>query len=253
MSIRTLIHRGVRVAYPYGAIRTVRRGPLRGMRFVVRPAMAFTFAWRSPEQWDWFRQRLAPGMVVYDIGANRGQMALAFARAVGPGGKVISFEPVPALFGDLKRNVEMNALQWVVPVEAAASDQGGQASFLFEPTFATQGKLDGCEPAYVVARQCQTVRTVALDEVAGRDYPAPQFLKIDTEGGAAKVLAGAQRVLREDRPAIYIELHGPEEQRAARDLIQKSGYVLRRLSGEVVNDPTERWINPLWCVPGEFA
>jgi FkbM family methyltransferase len=253
MSIRTLIHRGVRVAYPYGAIRTVLRGPLRGMCFVVRPAMAFTFAWHAPPHWDWFCHRLAPGMVVYDIGANRGQMALAFARAVGPRGKVVSFEPVPALFSDLRRNLEMNDLPWVVPVEAAASDQAGEAHFLFDPAFATQGKLDGCEPAYVASRKSQRVRTVVLDDVAGRDFPAPQFLKIGTEGGAAKVLAGAQRVLREDRPAIYVELHGPEEQRAARDLMQNNGYVLRRLSGELVSDPTERWVNPLWCMPGELA
>jgi FkbM family methyltransferase len=253
MSIRTLIRHGIRVAYPYGAIRKVRRGPLRGLRFVVRPAMAFTFAWRRPDHWDWFQARVTPGMVIYDVGANRGQMALAFARAVGSSGKVISFEPVPMLFNDLKRNVDLNALAWVVPVEAAASDRTGQANFLFDPTFTTQGKLDGCEPSYVTSRQEQTVRTIALDDVAGKDYPMPQFLKIDTEGGAAKVLTGAQRVLQKARPSIYIEQHGPEEQRAVRDLIQSNGYSIRRLTGEVVQDPTAAWVNPLWCVPQERA
>lgn len=254
MVLSSLIHRSIRMFYPYGAIRAVRRGPLRGMRFVVRPAMGFTFAWQLPANWEWFQQHLAPGMIVYDVGANRGQTALAFARAVGPTGRVVSFEPVSDLFCDLKHNIELNQLLWVTPIEAAVSDQTGHTSFVFDPLHSTQGKLSGCEPDYVTDHgQEISVRTVALDDCTKSDLPVPQLLKIDVEGGAKKVLKGAQYLLRHFRPSIYIELHGPEEQCAVRDLIQTNGYVTRRLNGDLVPDPTVHWVNPLWCEPSELS
>jgi hypothetical protein len=74
-------------------------------------------------------------------------------------------------------------------------------------------------------------------------------VKIDVEGGARGVLAGASRMLQDSRPDIYLELHGPEEQAAARDLLP-AGYRLRGLDGTIVDDPVAHWCNPLWCSPG---
>ena len=75
------------------------------------------------------------------------------------------------------------------------------------------------------------------------------ILKIDVEGGAGAVLAGAQTLLALHRTTIYIELHGPEEQKAVRELLAKSGYQAQTLSGEVVSDPTAGWFSPLVCKP----
>jgi len=43
-----------------------------------------------------FRRLLAPGMTVWDVGANLGFFALVAARCVGPAGRVVAFEPVRA-------------------------------------------------------------------------------------------------------------------------------------------------------------
>ena len=53
--------------------------------------------------------RLAPGDLVLDLGAYCGGTTLAFARAVGPGGHVVAFEPDPANAAALRENVARHA------------------------------------------------------------------------------------------------------------------------------------------------
>ena len=51
---------------------------------------------------------LRPGDCFIDVGANIGYLTLAGARAVGPTGSVIAFEPLPAARAWLERNVALN-------------------------------------------------------------------------------------------------------------------------------------------------
>jgi FkbM family methyltransferase len=177
-----------------------------------------------------------------------------FAQAVRPEGTVVCFEPVPSIFKDLQLNMSLNSLRHVRAVCAAVSDRVGYESFAFGPEADLMGKLLDCEPTYRTPGATSIcVATLRLDEVAGRNEPPPHFLKIDVEGGAGRVLHGARRVLQEFRPEIYIELHGPEEQRAVRDYIQQAGYKVATLAGVAVADPTSGWHSPLWCRPGISA
>jgi precorrin-6B methylase 2 len=60
--------------------------------------MGFTYIWSMDGgAWDWVRLITAE-QCVYHIGANCGQSTLHLARAVGRGGRVIAFEPVPLNF-----------------------------------------------------------------------------------------------------------------------------------------------------------
>jgi len=53
---------------------------------------------------------LAPGAVVFDVGANIGVFALAAARRCDSQLELYCFEPVPPIFGALTANTEQNAL-----------------------------------------------------------------------------------------------------------------------------------------------
>jgi len=211
--------------------------------------MGFSFVWgRDSMNWGWFSGMVRPGITVYDIGANRGQMTLLFARLVGPTGTVVSFEPVPTLFADLIRNCELNGVGNVRPYNVAASDIGGRSGFRYSEALSTQGKLSDVEPEYHSVAEEVIVRTCRIDDLAG-ELPAPSILKIDVEGAAAKVLAGARQTIERHRPGIYIELHGPEERQAVKVLMRDHGYTAKELSGVDVPDPTDGWHSPLWCVP----
>jgi len=237
--------------YPYGTVRPVLRGPWRGFRYVVEPGMGATFGLGLADYRAQFLSRhVRAGMVVYDVGANRGQMALLFSRLVSPAGRVVSFEPVAALHRSMERNLALNDVRNVDARCLAVADTTGRRPFLFAEDACTQGKLAGVEPTYEMpGAQRFDVDAAALDDLVRAGIPPPDFLKVDVEGGAAAVFRGAAAVLARIGPAIYVELHGPEEQRAVRDHLIAAGYRIERVTGEPVLDPTARWDSALFCRP----
>jgi FkbM family methyltransferase len=239
----------VRRFYPYGAVRTVLRGPARGVRFIVEPGLAFSFATgRASPEAAFFAKQIRPGMTVYDVGANKGQMTLLFAALVGAAGRVVSFEPAPPEFASLERNVGLNRFDQVRPVRAAASDVAGDLVFLYETAYSSRGKVLGVEPTCGPreVRQTVTVQGLPLDTVLATERP-PHLVKIDVEGGGAAVLRGSRDLLEQVRPDIYIELHGPEEQAGVKHELLPRGYIARTLDGTRIDDPASGWHTPLWC------
>lgn len=237
-----------RLLFPHGSVRSAYRGPARGMRFVVEPGIGVSYALGVEEAAPrHFSRWVQSGMTVYDLGSNKGQMALLFAALVGPEGRVLAFEPAPDEFASLSRNLELNGLGCVHPRRAAVADAEGEMTFAYTPDHPTQGKLVDVEASYSTAGATTlTVPTIRLDSLVGIE-PPPDLMKVDVEGAAAAALRGAAQILDEVGPRIYIELHGPEEQAGVRDELLGRGYVAETLSGTRVEDPTDGFHSPLWC------
>ena len=62
-----------RLLYPYGSIRTVLSGPLRGYRYIVGPAMGVTYAVGASQdaQISFLLEKISDGEVVFDVGATK--------------------------------------------------------------------------------------------------------------------------------------------------------------------------------------
>ena len=237
-----------RIFYPYGARRRVLRGPARGMHFVAAPGIGLSYAFGTSDAVPpFFRHHVRPGMRIFDVGANKGQMTLLFAALVGPAGRIVAIEPAPKEFASLAANVALNALSNVQPIQAAAADAEGELIFTYAAGRPTQGKLRDVERTYAIAdADAFPVRTVPIDALVDAHF-TPDLIKIDVEGAAASVMRGATRLLTTSSPAIYLELHGPEEQAGVRDELLARGYVAETLDGRRVPDPTSGWHTPLWC------
>ncbi|MCB0322928.1 MAG: FkbM family methyltransferase [Bdellovibrionales bacterium] len=162
--------------------------------------------WLSREQ-----QRTAPfitpGDIVFDIGANLGVLTAIFSASVGQDGRVYAFEPASATFAKLVAiqaasnwsNVELHQL--------ACGDASGSA--LLYAVGRDSGYSTLCPPvnADVDPIPPERVGICTLDEfVFGSGISRVDFIKIDSEGFEAKVLAGAAQVLRSFRPVVYLEL-----------------------------------------------
>ena len=94
---------------------------------VVAQGLLVRGAW-EPFETELFEQALAPGMVVFCLGAHIGYYALLAARRVGPRGRVYAFEPSPENFRLLVKNVEANGYRNVIPVPKAVSNVTGRAT-----------------------------------------------------------------------------------------------------------------------------
>jgi FkbM family methyltransferase len=180
----------------------------------------------EPElQWA-LGELVKPGMVAFDVGANIGYITLMLAGAVGPSGSVVAFEALPANVARLEQNLRLNDLGGrvkVVPVAVGAGD--GTVRFQVHAS-GGMGKAAGSAGRAGETYQSEiTVPSTSLDTfVYEPGNPAPQVVKMDIEGGEVMALPGMRRLLREARPTLLLELHGPESARAAWEELSAAGY-----------------------------
>lgn len=160
---------------------------------------------------------------VYDIGAHVGYMALLFSRLCGHNGHVFAFEPSPLNFPRLRRNIEENSIANITPVQAAASDKEASVRFLENGSMSSIiAQEDANEPG-----RATWIHTIRLDDFVYRDTNSPpDFVKIDIEGHAGRCLGGMQRILREHRPLLVLEVHSDVETLQVRSILERSGYSL---------------------------
>lgn len=162
----------------------------------------------EPNEFAFLAGLLKPGMTFVDAGANEGLYTLFAAARVGPGGRVLAFEPSEREFGRLLENVRLNRLDQVEVVKAALSDRGGTAPLrVGEDNHAGHNTLG--EFAYQIATaRYEDVPLVRLDDaVREHDIARVDVMKIDVEGHEAALLRGAQGVIERDRPVLLIEVN----------------------------------------------
>lgn len=188
----------------------------------------------EPELQAAIQKEVQPGMVLYDVGANVGYVSLLFARSAGPKGQVYAFEALPANLERIRRNLELNPQASVRAIGMAVVDAIRPVEFLTHPSGA-MGKAAGSagrkQEAYGASIQ---VKGISLDEfIYTHLNSVPQVVKIDIEGGEVLALPGMRRLLREGRPLIFLELHGPEAANTAWEELKAADYELFRMeSGE---------------------
>jgi len=249
-----LLQKLVRTVYPHGAVRSVLRGPLRGMRFVVVPGMGATYALGTDSMnWRFLTGRIHEGSVVYDVGANCGQMAMFFSRKVGLKGQVLSFEPVPQNVANLRRNLTLNRCANVEVIEAAVAADSQPRRFCFDAAHHTMGTLEGAMVKLDDWEETFEVACVTLDDVLTKGARPPDVIKIDVEGAGLGVVEGACALIETHRPAIYFELHAADEVapelEAVKMLRDRWGYRIQDLDGTMDAKLSPMWGGAVWCEP----
>lgn len=147
-------------------------------------------------------ERLPPGGVLIDVGANVGYFSIIGARAVGSTGTVHAFEPVDAIYEVLCRNVALNGLSNVEAHHLACFSSSGRMAV--EQDW-DSGKSHLCLDNTADAR---FVSVTTLDEFADQKKLARvDFIKIDAEGSDFEVLKGSSRTIEKFRPKIFIEVN----------------------------------------------
>lgn len=174
---------------------------------------------------DWVRA----GMTVYDLGANVGYVSMLLGRAVGAEGKVLAFEPLPANLERLLANIDLNLDAPVRVVSKAAADKSGELVFQVHASD-DMGKLEGSAGRSGEYSESIPVEAVALDDFVYRQGgPPPDLVKIDIEGGEGLALAGMAHLLKEERPLLFIEVHGQEAAKAVWAALTDNNYRLHHM------------------------
>ena len=152
------------------------------------------------------------GDQVLDIGAHAGWYTRVLSKAVGPEGRVYSFEPIPPTFALLSFCVRCLRMRNVVLFNYAASRESGRA-MMTVPEYPTGGENFYQASLVAEAGAAASLRRVAVelravDSVLPASARPIAFIKCDVEGHEAEVLEGAARTIERDRPALCIEVTG---------------------------------------------
>lgn len=150
---------------------------------------------------DELKQFVPVGSVVIDVGANVGFFSKRFASWVGPQGQVILLEPEDRNFEALQSMLNRDGLIGRARlIKAAASETSGKALLKINPHHPGDHKLSTDDTGVAV----ETVRLddLVLDKGAGK----PSLIKIDVQGAELIVLRGAPEILKQAKPALFVEL-----------------------------------------------
>jgi FkbM family methyltransferase len=219
--LKTIIRLPLRLV-PRGAVMRIRSGPLRGFRWVAgsAPHGSWLGTYESHVQ-RLFCERVQPGDIVFDIGANVGFFTLLASKLAGPSGHVYAFEPLPRNLSFIEKHVRLNGLTNVTVKPIAIASTSGTAWF---------GDGENDSQARLSEKGEHQVPTTSLDDlVANGIAPRPAFIKMDIEGAESDALRGAQTLLGETGLTIVLSTHGHIQQERCWSALEQAGFHLELL------------------------
>jgi FkbM family methyltransferase len=198
----------------------------------------------EPHVEGYLRAILEPGDSAIDVGANIGYFTAVMAQAVGPGGRVVSFEPVPEIRESLMTALELNEFNQVDILDYALGSREDESDMAVDPRVAGSSSLvsaplpPSIPPSPQAYRVHVKVRTLdGLLESGEVSALNVKLLKVDAEGSELDVLQGAMRLIEAARPHIVFELNAVASKAAGwslsdiRALLQRlGGYDLYQLT-----------------------
>jgi FkbM family methyltransferase len=149
------------------------------------------------------RSFLRPGDTVIDVGANVGNLTMAFAAAVGDRGRVLAFEPQQFPYLCLCANIALNSLiHYVIPYQAAVGDGEGVIDV---PTLNPLQQITNYGGVSLLDKHTTPVQQAPMLTLDSLQLPALRLLKADVEGMEPAVFRGARDTIQRLRPVIWTE------------------------------------------------
>lgn len=143
-----------------------------------------------------------------DIGANIGNHSVFFLKYCTE--RLISFEPVIENYSYLRTNLKINKLSGAL-VKCALGEKQGVAGI----------KIDKDNMGMCRLTKGDTVEIHTLDSFNLRDVT---LMKIDCEGYDKRILLGALKTIKDNKPHIFVEAHTDEDKKEINKILNPLGY-----------------------------
>lgn len=165
---------------------------------------SLTLGLYEPFESELFAAAIAPGDVVFDVGANVGYYTALAARAAGPGGRVVAFEPEPTNFAALERTVARNKFTNVTACQVAIADRSGVGPLYLSARNGGDHRLYRTSPHQYSLEVPMTTLDAALAQYQVNHV---DVLKMDIQGLEGLALAGAGRLLAHHPLKLFLEFY----------------------------------------------
>ena len=165
--------------------------------------------------------------IVIDAGSNVGEFAIYCARLGAK--KVYAFEPVTETFKILEKQIEINNLKGkIIPVKMALGDKNETLKIVFEDAGDLGANID-----LKSGTNSEIIKAIKLDDFIKKEKVS--FIKMDVEGYEERVLRGAQKVIKRDKPILSFSAYHKSTDKKILPMVVKEirqDYKIRLLKRE---------------------
>jgi len=220
----------------------------------------YLFSPFEPYTTELFKQAVTPGSKVLDIGAQFGYYSLIAAEQAGLDGQVYAFEPAPANFKLLNRNIQMNRYNNIIQAIQKGVGNRNKIEKLF--------LYEGCDSHGMhchdqrCLKETILIECITVDNFLGES--SVDVIKMDIEGNEPFALEGMkQTVLKSQNIILFVEINPsllnlagvkPEDyldqlERLGLNvqLIDEHSQCLKPISREFLEKVDQDWYANLYC------
>jgi FkbM family methyltransferase len=159
----------------------------------------------EPHMHDIFDKFIKKDSIVIECGCHIGSHTIKMASLCE---KIYGFEPMPATYNILKKNIELNSITNAIIYEKGVSDNKGTTSF----NWICDGDTGQCgldnnpmgKPQWLKATD-ETIN-VELITIDSLNLDKLDFMKIDVEGYEPLVIKGGFNTIKKCKPVIIMEV-----------------------------------------------
>lgn len=154
----------------------------------------------EPHFYNVAKNVIKEGDICLDCGANLGYHTVTMAKLVGKAGKVIAFEPLRVIYQQLNGNVFLNDLRNVIALNVAVGNEQKIIQMDYVDVDHPIGVNIG---ATKIGKYGDMVEMIKIDDVIQNGV---SFMKIDVQGSEVFLLDGAENLIKNARPVMFIEV-----------------------------------------------
>lgn len=170
-----------------------------------------------------FSDYVKPGMVVWDGGAYVGYYTAVFRKCIGSNGLIYTFEASTKAYNLLKELPVLNNWDNVEVVNLAIGSENSIIKFS-DNLGGSNGPVEMSkkfnEKVDIIEVECRGVDEL----IALKNIKEPDFIKFDLETAEEFALHNGDKLFREKRPLLLLELHGENAFSAAGLFLEKYNY-----------------------------
>jgi FkbM family methyltransferase len=158
------------------------------------------------------------GDVVFEVGAYIGYHAMRLSELVGNSGKIIAIEAIPSNYEIMKKNIEMNDIKNIIPINVAIWKNKGVI-----PMNMNEHQKNSAVENIVNANKKVDLPCDTIDNIFRKlNIKEVDFVRIQTNGAELEALEGMVEIL-EHRPKLLVAVPYKNKD-VIQNLLNSKGY-----------------------------
>ena len=150
------------------------------------------------------RKTIEKGMTILDIGANIGYYTIMMGNYAGEEGSVFAFEPEQNNFRLLEKNIQLNSMSNVYPIQKAIADKNGTVNLFINRGHRGDHRIfdSGDKRAFIEVEQ------TSIDEFT-KGMDRVDLIKMDIQGAEYLALKGMEKTIKKNPDLVIVTEFSP--------------------------------------------